>query len=298
MTDGTIKKHIWAKTFTSVIGAMLVASLVFSAIVAAAGEAFKSSPVYTYLSYGISSVALLVALAIVKFGFKAEIKPLFKVPQKKYFLALPLIAAGCFFAFSNLNVLFVKFLSLFGYAEETAVLPEFSPLTFTVLFFAICLLPAILEEILFRGLIAMNLSFIGVIRSALLSAALFAFYHFSPAKTLYQFVLGFIFALVALKSGSVIPGTILHFINNLVVLILCFAAPEWNGFTGGALVVSVVCGLILLAAGLYIIMKPNRTDNTIEKQKTSDNRLIDGLLYLAPGLIVALAVWISNLLAK
>ena len=162
----------------------------------------------------------------------------------------------------------------------------------------ICVLPAVLEEILFRGLIALDLSFLGIVRSALLSAALFALYHFSPAKTLYQFVLGFVFALVALKSGSVIPGMILHFVNNLVVLILCFAAPEWNGFTGGALAVSIVCGLLCLAAGLYIIMKPSKTDKGIEKQKTNDNRLIDGLLYLAPGVIVALSLWISNFFVK
>ena len=165
-----------------------------------------------------------------------------------------------FFAFSSLNTLFIKLLSLFGYVEQASDLPEFSPLTFAVLFLVICVLPAVFEEILFRGLIALDLSFSGVIRSALLSAALFALYHFSPAKTLYQFVLGFVFALVALKSGSVIPGMILHFVNNLVVLILCFAAPEWNGFTGGALAVSIVCGLLCLAAGLYIIMKPNNNE--------------------------------------
>ena len=248
MTETINKKHIWAKTFTSVVGAMLVAILVFSAIASSSGEAFKNSPVYTYLSYGISSVALFCALMAVKFGFKAEIKPLFRIPDKKYFLALPLIAAGCFFAFSSLNTLFIKLLSLLGYVEQASDLPEFSPLTFAVLFLVICVLPAVLEEILFRGLIALDLSFSGVIRSALLSAALFALYHFSPAKTLYQFVLGFVFALVALKSGSVIPGMVLHFINNLVVLILCFAAPEWNGFTGGALALSIICGLLCLAA--------------------------------------------------
>lgn len=298
MTEKINKKHIWAKTFTSVVGAMLVAMLVFSAIASSSGEAFKQSPVYTYLSYGISSVALFCALMILKFGFKAEIRPLFKIPDKKYFLALPLIAAGCFFAFSSLNALFIKLLSIFGYVEQASDLPEFSPLTFVVLFFVICLLPAVFEEVLFRGLIALDLSFSGIVRSALISAALFALYHFSPAKTLYQFVLGFVFALVALKSGSVIPGMILHFVNNLVVLILCFAAPEWNGFTGGALAVSVVCGLILLAAGLYIIMKPCKTDRGVEKQKTNDNRLIDGLLYLAPGVIVALSLWISNFFVK
>ena len=65
-----------------------------------------------------------------------------------------------------------------------------------------------------------------------------------------------------------------------------------------ALAVSVVCGLILLAAGLYIIMKPCKTDKGVEKQKTNDNRLIDGLLYLAPGVIVALSLWISNFFVK
>ena len=87
MTETINKKHIWAKTFTSVVGAMLVAMLVFSAIASSSGEAFKQSPVYTYLSYGISSVALFCALMILKFGFKAEIRPLFKIPDKKYFLA-------------------------------------------------------------------------------------------------------------------------------------------------------------------------------------------------------------------
>ena len=299
MTDETKRKHIWAKTFTSIIGIMLVATLVFSSIVSALGEAFKNSPIYTYLSYGISSIALLCAIALVKFGFKAEMKSLFNRPEKKYIFALPLIAAGCFFAFSNLNVLFVKFLSLFGYVEPNSELPEFSPSTFAILFIVVCVLPAIMEEILFRGFIALDLSFLGVVRSALISALLFALYHLNPAKTLYQFVLGFIFSIVALKSRSIIPGMILHFLNNFVVLIICYAVPGWNGFTGVALIVSIIFGLLCLALGLYMVLKSsNESIDEYKDCKANNIGFVEGLLYLAPGLIVAVAVWITSLFVR
>ena len=80
-------------------------------------------------------------------------------------------------------------------------------------------LAPVAEEIAFRGAALSRLrnSFHPYI-AALLSAMLFAAYHMNLAQFPYTFVLGFCFALVAQRSGNIIPCIILHMLNNLLTL--------------------------------------------------------------------------------
>ncbi len=80
-------------------------------------------------------------------------------------------------------------------------------------------LAPVAEEIAFRGAALPRLrnSFEGY-GAAFISAALFAAYHMSLAQFPYTFVLGFFLAIVAQRSGSIIPCIVLHSLNNLLTL--------------------------------------------------------------------------------
>ena len=49
---------------------------------------------------------------------------------------------------------------------------------------------------------------------------LFSLYHQNPAQTIYQFCCGAAFAWVAIKSGSILPTVLSHFLNNAAIVIL------------------------------------------------------------------------------
>ena len=82
-------------------------------------------------------------------------------------------------------------------------------------------LPAVCEELLMRGLVARSLSeSLGRVGAILVSAGLFALIHGSPARFLPMLCFGVILAHAALTTGSVVPGMVIHAINNVVALLL------------------------------------------------------------------------------
>lgn len=300
------KKEIWGASFSAAIAAILLASLAFAIFKSCVGENALTDELSFYLNYALVAVALFCAVLVIKLAYKPEIGSFFKPIEKKYLLALPLVSAGCFLSFSSLNSLFIELLARFGYVATSATLPELSPFSVILCVLLVCLAPAVLEEVVFRGFILSSVKDFGCVAASLTSAALFSLYHTNPAQTVYQFVLGFIFAAVALKSGSVLSSVILHFLNNLVVLVICYAFPAWSGFRGVPLIISVLVGLALLFAGGYLIFfykeslrnEPrNGLKKKIEKKEATDYPLISQLLPLLPGLVVAVATWIACLIS-
>lgn len=81
------------------------------------------------------------------------------------------------------------------------------------------ILAPVAEETAFRGAALSRLrNSFGGYSAALISATLFAAYHMSLAQFPYTFVLGFCLAIVAQRSGSIIPCIALHALNNLLTL--------------------------------------------------------------------------------
>lgn len=87
----------------------------------------------------------------------------------------------------------------------------------------IAILPAICEELMFRGFVLSALSARMRIASALVfSAAIFGVYHMSIVKFFTTSLLGLAICYVAHKTGSIFPGMIMHAINNSLAVITEF----------------------------------------------------------------------------
>ena len=89
------------------------------------------------------------------------------------------------------------------------------------------LLPAICEELAFRGFILSGLEYRRRTRSAiLLSALMFGFLHvlLSLFQQLFNAtLLGIVLGLLAVRSRSLLPGILFHFLNNA----LAITQPHW-----------------------------------------------------------------------
>jgi sodium transport system permease protein len=123
---------------------------------------------------------------------------------------------------------------------------------------AFALLPAVCEELAFRGFILAGLRRrFRPWTAILLSSFLFAIYHLNVFQLLPAFLLGVVLGVLAVRTGSLLPGIIFHLIHNGLVIGLVriqawlgynlddfpWAGTVW--FVGGAL-----C-LILAAAFLW-----------------------------------------------
>lgn len=87
----------------------------------------------------------------------------------------------------------------------------------TILF--ICILPGIVEEIAFRGLLQHWLQVaVRPMLAVVLASALFAALHFSKVSFPYLFAVGMTLGLAKLKTNSLWPCMVIHFLHNLAVV--------------------------------------------------------------------------------
>jgi membrane protease YdiL (CAAX protease family) len=85
----------------------------------------------------------------------------------------------------------------------------------------ICVQPAIFEELAFRGFIfgALQPTLSGT-EAVFVSAGMFMILHLSPAAFPHTFAMGVIAGFIRLRSGSLLPGVLMHFVHNLMCVAL------------------------------------------------------------------------------
>ena len=86
------------------------------------------------------------------------------------------------------------------------------PFWFFLLISAI--LPAIFEEVVFRGIILSGVRSAGVLKSALISGLFFGIIHLNPHQFIYAFLIGIVFALFVIYTKSIYSSILAHFIIN------------------------------------------------------------------------------------
>lgn len=121
------------------------------------------------------------------------------------------------------------------------------------------ILAPVAEEIAFRGAALSALSHRGENTAALISALLFAAYHMNLSQVPYTLVLGFFLAVLARRSGSIIPCILIHVANNLLTLVAGFSD-----------VLSTVVNIVLPVLGIAGLAWLILTGRLFGAKKTTD----------------------------
>jgi len=85
---------------------------------------------------------------------------------------------------------------------------------------AFALLPAVTEELLFRGIVAGSYENLGVFPAVLISSLAFAMSHFSFVRFPVYFFAGLVLVSVLYTTRSVVASMIIHAINNAFILFM------------------------------------------------------------------------------
>ena len=86
-----------------------------------------------------------------------------------------------------------------------------------LIYFIYCaVIPAIVEELLFRGTICKSLGVYGKKTAVIVSAIVFALMHSNIEQILYAFVAGLFLAWIYVETKKIIYPMLLHFINNAI----------------------------------------------------------------------------------
>lgn len=121
---------------------------------------------------------------------------------------------------------------LTGSPATSEMLPSGGP-ELLVQFLALCVMPAIAEELLFRGAFQGLMRPCGSAAAIFAPALLFGVLHLDLAQGLTAFACGVFLGWLAERSGSILPGMLLHFCNNTLAflnLYLRFYAPQAVSF--------------------------------------------------------------------
>lgn len=127
-----------------------------------------------------------------------------------------------------------------------------TPLVPTVL--AIGVMPAIAEELVFRGVLARSLaSRLPALAAIAISSAVFAIYHLQPAQMVTTFILGLALGYLTLRARSIVPAMICHFLNNTIAVVIArHEVPAANAWISEHPIAMLVGAAVLVGGGLVL----------------------------------------------
>ncbi len=107
------------------------------------------------------------------------------------------------------------------------------PLAITLL--TIALLPALCEEVVFRGVLLRGLATRFHAPMALaLSALVFSAYHMNLVQLIPTFTLGVVFGVIALRAASAVPTMFAHLLNNGIAILVSRNDLPWLASRDGS----------------------------------------------------------------
>lgn len=238
---------------------------------------------------------IAVGIVVAFFSVK-ENKNVFEVARFSkfdpwYILPAVLLSAGMLFGLGFLNDAVAGLLRKAGLKVNAVTLTIDGLGDFAAFVLTLAVMPAVFEEVLFRGLILGGLDKVKPYIAILFSAAAFALYHGSLAQFFYQFFYGAGLAWLSVRAGSALPSAIAHFINNLAVLSIEYLELRVNFYNGGV----IASGCVFLACfAAFLVFYKNKFEKP-DYTETKSN-VIGFATYSAFGVAVALTLIISNLL--
>ncbi len=204
--------------FTFLIFLYVILSFILGAVLQLLFD--KTSFVFYLLSSFIPILSIFITLYL--FISKSKEKVFSAINVKKFdsiFIIFSVILSfGMILGLGKLNDYFTEFLNSLGFNVNNPDITVSNFYEYILAVLIIGLLVAIFEECFFRGLFINSLKNTGKVFTCIFCGLFFSLYHASFAQSIYQFIYGVLLSLLVIKSKSVIPSIISHFLNNFIVL--------------------------------------------------------------------------------
>lgn len=193
-----------------------------------------------------------------------------KIGYKPIIIAI-FLGFFCYFLNHSIAGFFSTIIELSGFEAIPTISTTTQGTTYTfpmflLTVFSTCLLPAICEESLHRGLLLKGSYSLGVSRAILFSSIMFGLMHLNINQFFYATILGFIIGVVAVAGKNIIPAIIIHFMNNFLSAYFSFARANnlfgskfYNSYisfimSGDNMILFFLKNFLVLAALIFTIV--------------------------------------------
>lgn len=176
---------------------------------------FEFTPTVELVASGLMTV-LVAAFGLV---MRHEIKDAMTLCAWRWFVAA-LSLAPVTFAISTGVVHALDQLLGVPTLEYLAVYAD-NGVPWSVIVLLVCLQPAVVEELAFRGIVFAALRRVmGPVETVVVSAFMFMTIHLSPVNAPHLFIMGLALGFLRYRSKSLLPGVGLHFAHNFMCVML------------------------------------------------------------------------------
>ncbi|MBR4868595.1 MAG: CPBP family intramembrane metalloprotease [Clostridia bacterium] len=171
------------------------------------------------------------------------------------------LTGGVLFGFLGIlfgNALSIAVQPLFPYAQDNldALMGEMAktPYELIVELLYICVVPAIVEELAFRGVVLQILRKYGDGFAIVVSALLFGLFHGNVVQLPFAIGLGIVAGYITVRTNSMLPAMILHFCNNAMSCFVSYFGDWIYGHLGSFTVYTLyLLWLVMGAVGVLIL---------------------------------------------
>lgn len=225
----------------------------------------------------VNQLLILAVPLLAVWYMKSDVKTLFslRMPSPKSMLGGVLLYIGTFWLMLVVSAGLAK---LFPESVQNLELSfeEILKQPFFLILLVTAVMPAIGEELFFRGFLCGSLRYRhGAFWGILLSSLIFGAFHMSLVKLLPTAMLGVCFAYIGYASGSIFIGMFLHFLNNLVSMVsMEYPAQVEKLFpilikpqlSVTDILIMVFVGVLCAALGLLLLKPKNSQRKSQENQ--------------------------------
>lgn len=262
---------------SSGLGFMLfAASLCMYAISLIAGFLF-------YKKFDTTSLLLLDVLASIVGLFivgllyclfsKTNLGSVIKIKWVSLSLAAPLIMAALTISLTAdfLTDLLQNSFAVFGVENNVNLSVESKTLIENIVnIIAVSVIPPLVEEFLFRGIVLGKLRIFGDAFALFLSSALFAIMHGNIIQIPFAFIVGLALAFLTIKTNSLLPAIVVHFIVNFRSVIISILLDN-NVIDENILNnIYLICIFVIFVLGIISAAVLSRKKNFIKLSSRDD----------------------------
>lgn len=253
----------------------------------------NTSVLYLAVSSTLSSVAIAIVL-IYQCHFKKQTIKMLSIKKFNGLSLLPtvLLCLGMFLGLGFINIKFSEIMSDLGVKLSQPTIPLHNIWQFLLFTLTLALLPAIFEELFFRGLLLSSLDGHGKVTKVVAVGVCFALYHCNLGQFIYQFIYGVAFCLLALYAKSVLPCIIAHFVNNFFIILCEYLGIVIDLFNP----ILIAIGIVALVGFVLITCVFNKILKTQKAGKESKRGILEFyILYGLLGIIICALMIITAL---
>lgn len=200
---------------------------------------------------------VLPSILMIVFGrlFGVNVMPRLRPAHRRYTSFIIFMSLACTLMSFLLNCLFAR---IFGgsYYQSVSYLPQLEGSSLLLVIGA-AVLPAVFEELFFRGVLMRALSRGGDLAAIIISALCFALCHGSLQNFVGPFAAGLVYGYMVYAVGSVWPAVTAHLFNNVCNMLIGYATKAYEalGLWPYFLLIAAALFCIFLAISMSLLEK-------------------------------------------